>query len=163
MIRILNCSNNPESDYTKEHGYLDSDIIVLLKENARIFECKFVNRNGDILLTNNIFPLENRDVGIPKIQIIDYLETSDEYKYKNDQIVNSALIADHVVFTTQSLKDLFKKFYPDIKLKNSSVIDNTNKLIVIKNYYKIITELCGKKEEPVSDKETRISWKRNKK
>jgi len=125
MIRIYDCSNSPESEHGRDYGPKENDIIKSLKEFARTFDSKFVNSMADVLITNDIFPSELRDIDMPKIKRMDGIYWHNEQKHKNDQLNASAEISDHVIFISEFSRKALTTLYPDIRIKSSSVILNT--------------------------------------
>jgi len=127
MLRIYDCSNSAESDHGKEHGPIDNDIIRGLKEHARLFDCKFINKYtmADVIITNDIFPEEIKKSDIPKIKRMDGIYWDNENKHKNISLNESAEIADHVIFISEYSKKSLNTLYPEVKIKESSVILNT--------------------------------------
>ena len=127
IIKLYDCSNSPESSHAVDYGPRENDIIRGLKDNARLFLCKFVNRynNADIIITNDIFPEEIKKSKIPKIKRMDGIYWQNDMKHKNIALNQSAEIADHVIFISEYSRRALYTLYPNIKLKNSSVVLNT--------------------------------------
>ncbi len=125
MIRIFDCSNSPESEHGRDYGPKENDIIKSLKEFARTFDSKFVNSMADVLITNDIFPSEVKDIDMPKIKRMDGIYWHNEQKHKNDQLNLAAELSDHVIFISEYSRKALTTLYPDIRIKSSSVILNT--------------------------------------
>jgi glycosyltransferase involved in cell wall biosynthesis len=127
MIKIYDCSNSPESIHGRDYGPKENDIIRGLKEYAKIFDCRFVNKYNmaDIIITNDIFPNEIKNMNIPKIKRMDGIYWQNEKLFKNDMLNESAEIADHVIFISEFSKKSLEVLYPNIKLKDFSVILNS--------------------------------------
>lgn len=125
MIRIYDCSNSPESEHGKLYGPIDKDIIVGLKNYSRQFDSKFVNSMADIIITNDIFINDVKEIDIPKIKTIDKVHWNNNYTYKNKQLNESAELADHVIFTSEFNRQSLRLLYPEVKIKSSSVILDT--------------------------------------
>lgn len=127
MIKIYDCSNSPESNHGKDYGPKENDIIKGLKEHSKTFDCRFVSKYtmADIIITNDIFPDEIKKTNIPKIKRMDGIYWLNDYKHKNEELNSSAEIADHVIFISEYSRKSLYSLYPDIKIKNSSVILNT--------------------------------------
>lgn len=126
MINIYDCSNSLESNHSKNYGPIENDIIKGLKEYSNLFNCKFVNKYtmADVIITNDIFPSEIKKTNIPKIKRMDGIYWMNDLKYKNDELNLSAELADHVIFISKYSRMALKTLYPDIKIKESSVILN---------------------------------------
>ena len=147
MINIYDCSNSPESHHGIDYGPKENDLIRGLKEYARLFGCKFVNKYtlANIIITNDIFPEEIKKLNTPKIKRYEDIYLDDDTKHKNIQLNESSEISDHVIFTSEHIKNSLKSLYPNVVLKDFSIIldvneiDRVNYLAMITNYYKIIT------------------------
>jgi glycosyltransferase involved in cell wall biosynthesis len=125
MLRIYDCSNSHESNHGKDFGPRENDIIKILKEYSRYFEAKFVNSMADVLITNDIFPTEVRNIDMPKIKRMDGIYWNNDQKHKNDELNLSAELSDHVIFISEYSRKALSVLYPKVKIKSSSVILNT--------------------------------------
>ncbi len=113
-MKIYNCSNN--------HEY--NDIILSLMENSRMFKHRFVSKasSSELIITNDYFSLDIKDIPIPKIKIMDSLICNPDLSMNDKEQIDAIEIADHVIFTSKAIKNNLFKLYPDIKIKDSSVI-----------------------------------------
>lgn len=135
MINIYDCSNSPESHHGVDYGPKENDVIKGLKEYSRLFGCKFVSKPSmaNIIITNDIFPEEIKKLDAPKIKRMDGIYWENLTKHKNIQLNESAEIADHVIFISEYSKIALRTLYPDVVIKDSSVILNTADNKIFKN------------------------------
>lgn len=138
MIKIFDCSNSNQISHKRKFGPKDNDIIYGLKYYSSLFDCKFVNdyKNADVIITNDIYPDYIKNLDIPKIKRMDGIYWNNENKEKNLELNESASISDHVIFISNYSKNALNTLYPEIKIKNYSIILNVADDKIFKNFQK---------------------------
>lgn len=115
MIRILDVST-----------YQDI-VIEDIKRYSRQFDCKFVKSRADILFTNDFFLDEVRRVDMPRIKRVTH----------DDEDISSIQASDHVIFTTEELRDLYKDYAKSYSVIYDYETDKVKNLAMINSYYKV--------------------------
>lgn len=114
MIRIFDCSNSAERPSNRGFGGpLMNEFVALLHKYATNYNCVFVNSSddADIVFTNDVFPSYVRNKSIPLVKRMDGIFWQSDLVHRNHPFIESATIADAVIFITEYSKNSFKSFY----------------------------------------------------
>jgi glycosyltransferase involved in cell wall biosynthesis len=115
MIKIFDCSNSNEKPSSRGYGGpVMNEFVALMHKYAPHYGCLFVDELNDanVVFTNDIFPSYVRGRGVRLVKRMDGIFFQKELIHRNEPFIESASIADCVIFITQYSKNSMKAFYP---------------------------------------------------
>lgn len=91
-----------------------NEFVALMHQYAPQYGCLFVDDldEADVVFTNDIFPSYVRGRGVRLVKRMDGIFWQKDLMYRNIPFIESASIADSVIFITKYSKDSLKAFYP---------------------------------------------------
>lgn len=91
-----------------------NEFVALMHQYAPRYGCLFVDEldEAGVIFTNDIFPSYVRERGIRLVKRMDGIFWQKDLTHRNLPFVESASIADSVIFITKYSKDSLKAFYP---------------------------------------------------
>ncbi len=122
--KIYDCSNSIERPKTRDFGGpVVNDIMRYLHENSASYNCEFVDdlNNADIVITNDVFPANVLETGLPLVKRMCSPFWHKDFLYRNESLNRAAQLADKVIFITEYSKSQYEYLYGN-DLKNTCVI-----------------------------------------
>lgn len=116
MIKIFDCSNSSERPSSRGFGGpMMNEFVSLLHKYAPKYGALFVDTldEADVVFTNDIFPSYVRNKNLPLVKRMDGIFWQSDLVHRNLPFIESATIADLVIFITEYSKNSFKSFYPN--------------------------------------------------
>lgn len=115
MIRIYDCSNSSERPSTRGFGGpVRNEFVELLHKYAPNYGCVFIDviDCADVIFTNDIFPSYVRNKSIPLVKRMDGVFWQQKLFARNRPFIESATIADRVIFISEYSRDSFHAYFP---------------------------------------------------
>jgi glycosyltransferase involved in cell wall biosynthesis len=132
MIKIYDSSNSKKRPLNRGFGgVVENENVFDIKEYLKLNNFIILSspENADIIFTNDIFYYEEEylpNLYPNKIYIkrMDGIFFQNDLKYRNELLNQSACDANIVSFISEFSKNSLKGLYPELKIKNSIVINN---------------------------------------
>lgn len=116
MFRVFDCSNSSTRPSNRGFGGpVMNEFVALMHKYAPAYGFEFINNanDADIIFTNDVFPVDVRDLGIPMVKRMDGIFWQHDLIHRNHAYNESAMMADGVIFITEYSRNSLKTLYPN--------------------------------------------------